>query len=93
MQAWPSPRRTTRMGSAGCRVWHGHVRRSARDRDHTVNRNVKRRLVRRPTPILPALSLVEVMETTRLHRVVGLTADRTILVTTDPCRAPHQTIA
>jgi hypothetical protein len=74
-------------------VWHGPVRLSARDRDHTVNRNVKRRLVRRPTPVLPALSLVEVMETTTLRRVVGLTADRTALVTTHPCRPPHQTIA
>jgi hypothetical protein len=27
------------------------------------------------------------METTRIHRVAGLTGDRTALVTTRPCRA------
>jgi magnesium chelatase family protein len=50
-------------------------------------------LARRLTTILPALSLAEALETTRIHRVAGLTGDRTALVTTRPCRAPHQTIS
>jgi magnesium chelatase family protein len=29
----------------------------------------------------------------RIHRVAGLTGDRTALVTTRPCRAPHHTIS
>jgi magnesium chelatase family protein len=33
------------------------------------------------------------LKTTRLHSVAGLTGDRTALVTTRPCRAPHQTIS
>jgi hypothetical protein len=48
---------------------------------------------RRLTTILPAMSLNEAIETTRIHRVAGLTGDRTALVTTRPCRAPHQTIS
>jgi magnesium chelatase family protein len=50
-------------------------------------------LARRLTTILPAMTLAEAIETTRIHRVAGLTGDRTALVTTRPCRAPHQTIA
>jgi magnesium chelatase family protein len=50
-------------------------------------------LARRLTTILPAMTLAEAMETTRMHRVAGLTGDRTALVTTRPCRAPHQTIS
>jgi magnesium chelatase family protein len=48
---------------------------------------------RRLTTILPAMPLAEAIETTRVHRVAGLTGDRTALVTTCPCRAPHHTIA
>ena len=48
-------------------------------------------LDRRLTTILPALTLAEALETTRIHRVAGLTGDRTAWVTTRPCRAPHQT--
>jgi hypothetical protein len=33
------------------------------------------------------------MTTTRIHRVAGLTGDRTALVTTRPCRAPHHPIS
>jgi magnesium chelatase family protein len=44
-------------------------------------------LARRLTTILPAVTLAEAMETTRLHRVAGLTGERTALVTTRPCRA------
>jgi len=39
-------------------------------------------LARRLATILPAMTLAEAMETTRLHRVAGLTGDRTALVTT-----------
>jgi magnesium chelatase family protein len=37
--------------------------------------------------------LPEAVETTRLHRVIGLTGDRTALVTTRPCPPPHTTSA
>jgi magnesium chelatase family protein len=50
-------------------------------------------LARRLTTILPAMTLAEAIETTRLHRVAGLTGERTALVTTRPCRAPHHTIS
>ena len=50
-------------------------------------------LARRLTTILPAMSLAEAIETTRMHRVAGRTAGRTALVTRRPCRAPHHTIS
>jgi magnesium chelatase family protein len=50
-------------------------------------------LARRLTTILPAMTLAEAIETTRIHSVAGLTGDRTALVTTRPFRAPHQTIS
>jgi magnesium chelatase family protein len=50
-------------------------------------------LARRLTTILPAMSLAETIETTRIHSVAGLTGDRTALVTTRPFRAPHHTIS
>jgi magnesium chelatase family protein len=53
----------------------------------------KSMLARRLTRILPAMTLAEALETIRIHRVSGLTDDRTALVTTRPCRAPHQTIS
>jgi predicted ATPase with chaperone activity len=34
-------------------------------------------LARRLTTILPAMTLAEAIETTRIHRVAGLTGDRT----------------
>ena len=43
---------------------------------------------RRLPTILPALPLAEALETTRIHRVAGLTGARTVLVTTRPFRAP-----
>jgi magnesium chelatase family protein len=49
-------------------------------------------LARRLTTILPAMTLAEALETTRIHRVAGLTGDRTAWVTTRPFRAPHQTL-
>src|SRR2546430_12395953 len=53
----------------------------------------KSMLARRLTTVLPAMTLAEAIETTRIHRVAGLTGARTALVTTRPCRAPHQTIS
>jgi magnesium chelatase family protein len=50
-------------------------------------------LARRLTTILPVMTLAEAIETTRIHRVAGLTGDRTSLVTTRPFRAPHHTIS
>jgi predicted ATPase with chaperone activity len=44
-------------------------------------------LTRRLTTILPAMTLAEAVETTRIHRVGILIGDRTVLVTTRPCRA------
>jgi hypothetical protein len=53
----------------------------------------KSMLARRLTTILPAMTLPEAIETTRIHRVAGLTGDRTELVTTRPCLAPDHTIS
>jgi magnesium chelatase family protein len=50
-------------------------------------------LARRLTTILPAMTLPEALDTTRIHSVAGLTGDRTALVTTRPFRAPHHTIS
>src|SRR4029450_771251 len=50
-------------------------------------------LARRLTTIVPAMTLAEALETTRIHRVAGLTGDRTAWVKTRPCRAPHHTIS
>ena len=45
------------------------------------------------TTILPAMTRAEAVETTRIHRVAGLTGDGTALVTSRRCRAPHHTIS
>jgi magnesium chelatase family protein len=50
-------------------------------------------LARRLTTILPEMSLAEAIETTRMHRVAGLTDGRTALVTSRPFRAPHHPIS
>jgi magnesium chelatase family protein len=50
-------------------------------------------LARRLTTILPAMTLAEAIETTRIHSVAGLTGDRTALVTIRPFRTPHPTIS
>ncbi len=53
-------------------------------------------LARRLTTILPDLTLAEAIDTTRMHRVAGLTGltgDRPAVVTTRPFRAPHHTIS
>jgi magnesium chelatase family protein len=41
---------------------------------------------RRLPTILPAMTLAEAIETTRIHRVAGLTGGRTTLVTYQPDR-------
>jgi predicted ATPase with chaperone activity len=48
---------------------------------------------RRLPTILPAMTLAEAIETTRIHRVAGRTVDRTAVVTTHPFRAAHHTIS
>jgi magnesium chelatase family protein len=48
-------------------------------------------LARRLTTILPAMTLAEAIETTRIDRVAGRTGDRTAVVTARPFRAPHHT--
>src|SRR5918912_657676 len=53
----------------------------------------KSMLARRLATILPAMSLAEALETTRIHRVAGLTGGRTSCITTRPFRAPHHTIS
>jgi magnesium chelatase family protein len=50
-------------------------------------------LARRLTTILPAMTLAEAIETTRIDSVAGLTGDRRALITTRPFRAPHHTIS
>jgi magnesium chelatase family protein len=41
-------------------------------------------LARRLTTILPAMTLAEALETTRLHRVAGRTGDRPAFMTVSP---------
>jgi magnesium chelatase family protein len=53
----------------------------------------KSMLARRLATILPAMTLPEAIETTRVHSVTGLTDGRRALVTTRPFRAPHHTIS
>jgi predicted ATPase with chaperone activity len=50
-------------------------------------------LARRLPTILPAMTLPEAIDTTRIHRVAGRTGAHTALVTTRPRRAPHHPIA
>jgi magnesium chelatase family protein len=53
----------------------------------------KSRLARRLTTVLPARTLAEALETTRIHSVTGRTGARTAWATTRPFRAPHHTIS
>src|SRR4029453_18071028 len=53
----------------------------------------KSMLARRLTTILPAMSLAEALETTRIHSVAGLTGGHTAVVTTPPSPPPHHTIS
>jgi magnesium chelatase family protein len=48
---------------------------------------------RRLTTILPAMTLAEALEATRIYRVAGRTGGRTALAATRPCCAPHHTIS
>jgi magnesium chelatase family protein len=50
-------------------------------------------LAHRLVTILPAMSVAEALETTRIHSVAGLTSGRPAVVTTRPFRAPHHTIS
>jgi magnesium chelatase family protein len=50
-------------------------------------------LARRPTTILPEMTLADALDTTRIPRVAGRTDDRAAFVTTRPFRAPHHTIS
>jgi magnesium chelatase family protein len=50
-------------------------------------------LARRLATILPEMTRDEALETTRIHRVTGLTSDPAALVTTRAFRAPHHTIS
>jgi magnesium chelatase family protein len=50
-------------------------------------------LARRLTTILPAMTAAEALDTTRSHRVFGLTGGRTAVATTRPFRAPHHPIS
>jgi magnesium chelatase family protein len=50
-------------------------------------------LAQRLTTILPAMTLAESIETTRIHSVAGLTGDRAALITTRPFRAPYHAIS
>jgi len=50
-------------------------------------------IARRLTTILPAMILAEVLDTTCIHRVAGLTGNRTALVATHPFRPSHHTIS
>jgi magnesium chelatase family protein len=43
--------------------------------------------------LLPAMTLVDRLDTTRLHPVADCIGGRTTVVTTRPCRAPHRTIS
>ena len=56
-------------------------------------RYIQSLLARQLTTILPAMSLAEAIETTRIHHVAGLTGARTGWVRPRPFRAPHQTIS
>jgi magnesium chelatase family protein len=53
----------------------------------------KTMLARRLPTILPSLSLVEALETTRVHSVAGLLPPGRALLTLRPFRAPHHTIS
>lgn len=53
----------------------------------------KTMLAKRIPTILPAMSLEEAIETTRIHSVAGLLEDSRGLVGTRPFRSPHHTIS
>ena len=50
-------------------------------------------LAKRLPTILPAMSLEEAIEATKVHSVAGLTRSNGALITRRPFRAPHHTIS
>jgi magnesium chelatase family protein len=56
-------------------------------RNHGARRGIKT-MARCLTTTLPAMTLAEALEITRIHRIAGLAGARTALVTTRPCRTP-----
>jgi predicted ATPase with chaperone activity len=44
-------------------------------------------LARRLPTMVPAMTLAEALDTTCIHRVAGLTGERTAVITTRPCHA------
>ena len=53
----------------------------------------KTMLAKRLPSILPPLTLVEALETTKIHSVAGKMTSNSSLITTRPYRAPHHTIS
>ncbi|UII28928.1 YifB family Mg chelatase-like AAA ATPase [Fulvivirga maritima] len=53
----------------------------------------KTMLAKRLSSILPPLSLVEALETTKIHSVAGKLGAKASLISTRPYRAPHHTIS
>lgn len=53
----------------------------------------KTMLARRLPGILPAMSIEEAIEVTRIHSIAGLLPERCALVTTRPFRSPHPNIS
>ncbi len=53
----------------------------------------KTMLAKRLPSILPPLSMLEALETTKIHSVAGKLGEATSLLTTRPYRAPHHTIS
>ena len=53
----------------------------------------KTMLAKRIPTILPSMSLVEAIETTKIHSIAGLLSTHDALIATRPFRAPHHTIS
>ena len=53
----------------------------------------KTMLARRFPTILPAMTLDEVLETTKIYSVAGINAEKTTVFSTRPFRSPHHTIS
>ena len=53
----------------------------------------KTMLAKRLPSILPAITLDEALETTKIHSVIGLISSRSAIVGTRPFRSPHHTIS
>ncbi len=53
----------------------------------------KTMLAKRTSSILPDMTLVESIETTKIHSIAGLTQPTTSLIATRPFRSPHHTIS